>query len=183
MDEQIALILHADVPIYRPYLWKHIEEVLQEYKKTYEFLYPIICYSNAKTKPPETLKGCAKLEHISLRETGKALQIAKDAGCANSLVSPALTHLENPKPMMEKFEDGVCFVGDFQPYIYYGNTAKLHRVWTNMPWNPLNDINTNFAYFFENVVVAKQFANIVSREEVGAVSREVMSIDLVKEIR
>lgn len=181
MDDQIALILHADVEVYRPYKWKHIEETLQKYKEAYSFFYPIVCYSNAKAKPPESFK--YPKYHISLRETGKALQIAKDAGCTNSLVSPALTVLENPKEMMDNFQEGVCFVGSFQPYLYYGGTRNLHRVWTNMPWNPLNDLNSNFKRFFENVFIPSEFANIVSRESVGAVTKEVMSIDLVKEVR
>lgn len=179
MDEQVALILHADVKIYRPYLWKHIEETLQKYNEVYKFFYPIICYSDARTKPPESMN--VRSEHISIRDTGAVLEMAKVAGCSNSLVSPALTYLENPVPTMEKFEDNVCFVGEFQPYLYYGNTARLSRAWNNLPWNPLNDLNTNFKYFYENVF--SKPPSIVTREEVGAVTKDVMSIDLVKEIR
>ena len=181
MDDKIALILHADVAAYRIYWWNHISETLDKYKEVYEFFYPIVCYSNAKTKPPESLK--ARSEHISLRQTGRALTIAKEAGCTNSLISPALTFLENPVPMMEKYQDGVCFIGGFQPHLYYGSTRNLEKLWTNMPWNPINSVDTNFRYFFENVFIPSEFAVIEPRSEVGAVTKEVMSIDLVKEIR
>lgn len=183
MDDKIALILHADVEAYRLYSWKHIAEVLNKYNEVYQFFYPIVCYSNAKTKPPKSLNLKARLEHISLRETGKALTIALQAGCEHALISPALTHLENPVPMMEKYKDTTCFVDEFQPSLYYGNTRNLERVWTNMPWNPLNSLDTNFKYFYENVLIPVEFANIITRSEVGAVTREIMSIDLIKEIR
>jgi hypothetical protein len=179
MDEQIALILHADVAVYRPYLWTHIQDTIDDYKSSYEFFYPIVCYSNANAPAPASL---GNSRHFPLRETGAAMSAAEEAGCDYALISPALTRLTEPLNILkpEHYDTGVCFVGSFQPRLYFGKVSKIKRIWNNKPWNPVNDLQTNFKYFYEDVIGTK--INVEANSSVKPMTKEVMSIDLVKEV-
>ena len=127
MNEQIALILHADVEVYRPYLWTHIQKTIDDYKSSYEFFYPIVCYCNANAPAPASI---GNSRHLPLRETGAAMLVAEEAGCDYALISPALTRLTEPLNILkpEHYDTGICFVGSFQPRLYFGEVSKIKRI-------------------------------------------------------